>query len=203
MMRKFKHSLIGELVWGMNDLKLEVRAAGNNSLCQYQLTQLCCVDEITEVRTSSHAWCTDECYDDATVKTIRQRIFDVTGVPSNNYECLQLLKYNVGQFYRAHDDAITVHNEQSHGPRLLTFFIYFNEVEKGGGTRFPNLHDMTITPKKGRVLIWPSILDDGSWEPDIRTTHEALEVEAGFKFSANAWIHMRDFQTPFSMGCPG
>jgi prolyl 4-hydroxylase len=96
------------------------------------------------------------------------------------------LKYDEGQYYYAHDDHIIHHNKQSHGPRLLTFFIYFNEVKKGGGTQFPNLNNLTVQPKKGRVLIWPSIT-----------------VEEGQKFAANAWIHMRDFQTPFSMGCPG
>ncbi|KAL3784812.1 hypothetical protein HJC23_013852 [Cyclotella cryptica] len=160
-------------------------------------------DMVTDTRTSSHSWCTDECYHDPNVAIIRQRIADVTGIPYANYECLQLLKYEVGQFYKAHDDHITEHNQQSHGPRLLTFFIYFNEVAKGGGTQFPKLNNMTITPKKGRVLVWPSIVDDVNWSTENRTTHEALEVEQGRKFAANAWIHMRDFQAPFSIGCAG
>jgi prolyl 4-hydroxylase len=126
----------------------------------------------------------------------------VTGIPYSNYECLQLLKYEVGQFYLEHDDHIEYHTKQSHGPRLLTFFIYFNEVEKGGATRFPKL-DLTVQAKKGRVLIWPSITDDGTWKTEFRTSHEAMAVEQGQKFAANAWIHMRDFQTPFAKGCPG
>ena len=106
------------------------------------------------------------------------------------------------QFYRRHTDHIEYQNQQAQGPRLLTFFIYFNEVERGGGTFFPNLNGLTIYPKKGRVLIWPSIIDDGVWSDDFRTVHEAMEVESGQKFAANAWIHMRDFQTPFVKGCP-
>ena len=184
------------------------------------------IDEVTFVRTSAHAWCVDECYQDPIVSSVTERIADVTGIPHANYEALQLLKvnfprmralhvgpylslmylhfeqYEVGQFYLPHDDRIEYHNEQAHGPRLLTFFIYFNEVEKGGGTRFPAL-DLLFYPKKGRVLIWPSITDDGTWNVESRTTHEAMPVEEGQKFAANTWIHMRDFQTPFSMGCPG
>lgn len=167
------------------------------------INPLLCADEITQVRTSSHSWCTDDCYNDKVVASIRQRIVDVTGIPFANFECLQLLKYDEGQYYYAHDDHIIHHNQQSHGPRLLTFFIYFNEVKKGGGTQFPNLNNLTVQPKKGRVLIWPSITDDGTWTGDSRTRHEAMAVEEGQKFAANAWIHMRDFQTPFSMGCPG
>ena len=49
-------------------------------------------------------------------------------------------------------------------------------------------------PKRGRVLIWPSVLDDDPNEKDDRTDHQALPVEAGKKYGANAWLHMRDFK---------
>jgi len=159
-------------------------------------------DEIVSARTSSHAWCNDDCYDDPVVSSIRQRIAAVTGIPEENYECLQLLKYVPGTYYRPHNDFIQVHAEQSHGPRLLTFFVYFNEVEKGGGTRFPKLGDLTVQPRRGRVLIWPSVTDGDLRREDKRTEHEAMPVEAGEKYAANAWIHTRDFQAPFDAGCP-
>ena len=158
-------------------------------------------DAILDVRTSSQAWCVDDCHDDSTVATVRQRIEDVTGVPQINYEYLQLLKYEVGQFYKAHNDYIVKHKDQPHGPRLLTFFIYFNEVEEGGGTQFPELNNLTIEPRKGRVLIWPSVKDDDPDEEDFRTDHEALAVIKGRKFAANAWVHMRDFKTGYKLGC--
>jgi len=83
----------------------------------------------------------------------------------------------------------------------LTFFIYFDEVEEGGGTRFPLLNNLTVEPKAGRVLIWPSVLDQNPYKEDRRTNHEALPVIRGKKFAANAWIHMRDFQTGHERGC--
>lgn len=49
-------------------------------------------------------------------------------------------------------------------------------------------------PKRGQVLIWPSVLDDDPNEKDDRTDHQALPVEAGIKYGANAWLHMRDFK---------
>ena len=49
-------------------------------------------DEVTSVRTSAHAWCIDECYQDPTVASVTQRIADVTGIPHANYEAFQLLK---------------------------------------------------------------------------------------------------------------
>lgn len=118
---------------------------------------------------------------------IRTKIHQLTHIPEQNSEYLQLLN--------------TKHVDQRHGPRLLTFFIYFNEVEEGGGTRFPRLDNLTIEPARGRVLIWPSILDEDVNREDPRTNHEALAVIKGEKYAANAWLHLRDFQTGFNMGC--
>ena len=59
----------------------------------------------------------------------------------------------------------------------------------------------TVMPKQGRVLIWPSVLDEDPNQPDPRTLHEALVVEKGVKYGANAWIHMRNFFEPWSRGC--
>lgn len=51
-------------------------------------------------------------------------------------------------------DYIAHHTERSQGVRILTVFLYLNDVEEGGGTRFTDL-DITVAPKTGRVLIWP------------------------------------------------
>ena len=158
-------------------------------------------DQIIDVRTSSQAWCTDQCHKNPVVTELRNKIHSLTQIPEQNSEFLQLLKYDEGQFYKTHNDFIDKHVDQLHGPRLLTFFIYFNSVEEGGGTRFPKLNNLTIEPKQGRVLVWPSILDEDVNAVDHRTNHEAIAVVKGEKFAANAWIHQRDFQTGFEMGC--
>eukprot|EP00986_Skeletonema_menzelii_P020555 scaffold31611_cov160-Skeletonema_menzelii.AAC.3 len=158
-------------------------------------------DQIIDVRTSSQAWCTEHCYADSVVSELRTKIHELTQIPEVNSEYLQLLKYNEGQYYKQHNDFIAKHVNQLHGPRLLTFFIYFNSVEEGGGTRFPKLNNLTIEPKQGRVLIWPSILDEDVNAQDERTDHEALAVTKGEKYAANAWLHLRDFKTGFNMGC--
>jgi prolyl 4-hydroxylase len=76
------------------------------------------------------------------------------------------------------------------GPRILTVYIYLNDVQKGGGTNFEEL-DVTVLPKRGRVLIWPSVYDQSVNEKDRRTMHAAMPVEAGIKYGANAWFHLR------------
>lgn len=80
-----------------------------------------------------------------------------------------------------------------------------SDVDAGGGTKFPDLQPpITVMPRKGRALVWPSVLDTGSHgKTDSRTHHEALPVEGGTKFAANAWVHLREFARPNLWGCTG
>lgn len=101
---------------------------------------------------------------------------------------------------RQHHDYIPHHQDMPCGVRILTLFIYLNDVEEGGGTHFPLL-DITVMPKKGAALLWPSVLDDAPEKKEGRTDHEALPVLKGIKYGANAWIHSRDFKTAFKKNC--
>ncbi|CAB9519968.1 Prolyl 4-hydroxylase subunit alpha-1 [Seminavis robusta] len=156
--------------------------------------------EVNEDRTSKNSWCGGFCLEDSNTQRILQRIENVTGIPSDNGEMLQLLKYEKGQFYRTHHDLIAHQRDRPCGVRILTFFLYLNDVELGGGTNFPEL-GLTVQPKKGRALIWPSVLDEDPNERDDRTDHQALPVKAGVKYGANAWIHQRNFVEPFERRC--
>ncbi|KAL7552255.1 hypothetical protein ACHAWF_015490 [Thalassiosira exigua] len=59
-------------------------------------------------RTSENAWCSfrNECRSDSMVKEVHERIAKVTGIPAENSEDLQMLRYEPGQFYRQHHDYI-------------------------------------------------------------------------------------------------
>ena len=52
----------------------------------------------------------------------------MTGIPQNNYESLQILEYQVGQFYKRHHDS-SGKKDKASGHRILTFFLYLNDVE--------------------------------------------------------------------------
>lgn len=67
------------------------------------------------------------------------------------------------------------------GVRILTVYIYLNDVEEGGGTNFPHLN-LTVMPRRGRVILWPSVLNDEPHVIDMRTEHQALPVEKGIKY---------------------
>lgn len=155
---------------------------------------------VSRRRTSWNAWCSNDCIEDKMVKAINSRICNLTGIPEANSEDLQLLRYEPGQYYKIHHDYIEFEIDRQGGPRLITVYLYLNDVEAGGGTNFPDL-DVTVMPKRGRVLIWPSVLDSYPFMKDDRTNHQALPVEAGIKYGANAWFHMRNFKGPNNNGC--
>ena len=73
--------------------------------------------------------------------------------------------------------------------------MYLSDVEAGGGTDFPDL-GITVNPKRGSALLWPSVYNADPFSIDVRTRHQALPVEAGTKFAANGWIHMFDYIGP-------
>ena len=111
-------------------------------------------------RTSENAWCSGlhGCRQEEVPARIHERMSKVMNIDAVNSEDLQILKYEQGQFYRTHHDFIPHQVDRQCGPRILTFFLYLSDVEDGGGTNFPTL-DITVQPKKGRALLWPSVYD--------------------------------------------
>ena len=101
---------------------------------------------------------------------------------------------------RASIRAHIVYDIRQPGVRILTLYLYLNDVEGGGGTHFDRL-DITVMPKRGRAVLWPSVFNDQPHKKDGRTTHQALPVTQGIKYGANAWFHQRDFKTPNKQGC--
>lgn len=152
-------------------------------------------------RTSDNAWCQHSCYNDTIAQQVIHRIAEVTKIPEENSEYLQLLRYREGQYYHTHHDLIQHQIDRQPGVRIMTFYMYLNDVEEGGGTQFPKLGPLTVMPKKGRALIWPSVLDEDPHQMDNRMHHQAMSVVKGVKYGANAWIHQRDFKGPNKNGC--
>ena len=80
-------------------------------------------DGVQAVRTSSTAWCDPgSCQSDAVLASIRSRIANVTLVPEQNAEHMQVLRYEVGQFYKTHHDQ-NAPLTAAWGPRMYTFFM--------------------------------------------------------------------------------
>ena len=157
-------------------------------------------DGVTPVRTSSTSWCNvATCLDDPLVQDVRARIANLTRVRWENAEHLQVPRYQPGQFYREHHDQNSP-RYSAWGPRLYTFFMYLSDVESGGETRFTKLN-ISVTPRKGAAILWPSVLSHDPWTIEELTYHEAVAVSSGEKYAANFWIHMLEFQERLQKGC--
>jgi prolyl 4-hydroxylase len=123
--------------------------------------------QVSRFRTSTNAWCdTEACNDHPFVQTLYERIYNLTKLPSDNSESLQLLRYEVGQFYKVHHDFIDIEVQRQHGVRIFTFFFYLNTMDEngGGGTNFPRLN-LTVHPVVGRALLF-------SQRPESCTEHQ-------------------------------
>ena len=156
-------------------------------------------DEVNPVRTSTQCWCYEPCLRDPRVRRVVERAHALTESSVRTSEYMQIVKYTEGQFYRAHHDQNSA-SATPQGPRVLTFFMYLNQPEEGGATRFNDL-GIDVQPLAGRALIWPSMRADSPSLTDDRTRHEALAVQHGVKHGANLWIHLYDWKTPSKRGC--
>lgn len=152
-------------------------------------------------RTSTNAWCENECHEDPVTQKIIEKMTNATGIPDSHAEHLQLLRYEKGQYYKNHHDVGGEEMYEPSGSRVLTFFLYLSDVEEGGATRLTDLVGdgeeelyIDIQPKIGRALIWPNVYDDDPLSMDVRTFHEALPVARGTKYGANAWFYARNYK---------
>ncbi len=181
----------------------EGEAADLIARCANRFERSMAGDQVSPVRTSAQCWCDDNngCTAHPTVVAVTERMMNITRLPLNNAEYMQILQYQPGQFYKQHHDQQTGHWTPQ-GVRLYTFFVYLSDVEAGGGTKFHRL-GLEVKPKRGRAILWPSVYEDDFLKADMRTEHEALPVEAGVKYAANLWLHLYDFRSPSRNGlCP-
>ena len=172
---------------------------------------------VSQGRTSMNAWCQDSCMEHPIVANLTSRISELVRLPVLNFESYQVLRYTLGQKYDVHHDESDDAQLTVSGPRAVvsledgligsanppqTFFLYLSDVEEGGETFFPKLN-ISVKPRKGSALLWPSVLSDNPERVDERTSHAALPVKRGDKFAANVWVHLRDFVTANRWGCTG
>ena len=69
--------------------------------------------------------------------------------------------------------------------------MYLSDVDEGGATHFPFLN-VTVQPKRGRIVLWSNVLHTQPNVMDLRMIHQAMPVKKGIKYAANLWIHQRE-----------
>ena len=90
-------------------------------------------------------------------------------------------QYRVKKYFpKIHEfkDHVDVQDHSS-ARRFLVCFLYLNDVTMGGETDFPKL-DVAITPKCGRLLIFP---------PTWQYRHAGKPTETGSKYIVGSYLH--------------
>lgn len=155
---------------------------------------------ITDYRTSDQMYF--QLGENDLIRSIEERISQLTGMPVINGEGLQVLRYGVGGHYKQHCDWFDPNYEgnkpvlEHGGQRIMTMIMYLNDGFKSGQTFFPRGCDppdvgLEITPEQGRALLWWNVKPDGT--PDRDTIHEGNDVEEGSKWICTKWIRERPY----------
>lgn len=135
-------------------------------------------------------------FKDMLVWIYERRLARLSNTRPEQGEPLLILRYQPGQQYRTHVDYFDPHLPgqkqviDETGQRFLTMLTYLCDVEAGGGTEFPKL-GIRVEPEQGMTLAFHNVTTDG--QPDPRTKHAGLPVEAGVKWLATRWVRDRDW----------
>lgn len=107
--------------------------------------------------------------------------------PINKAEPYQVMKYEVGQEYKAHFDYFMTRALDSVAPvggqRVATLIIYLNTPKQGGGTLFPEI-GLEVIPSAGSAVFfnYPNLFYAKN------TLHAGLPVIEGEKWIATKWL---------------
>jgi prolyl 4-hydroxylase len=127
------------------------------------------------------------------VPTIVSKLTALTNCDERQLEILQVLRYTEGQHFTPHTDGFSGPISAAgfqHSGRLVTIFVYLNDVLEGGQTRFPEL-GLDVAPRKGMaVLHFPTTLD---LKQDYRTKHEGVAA-VDEKWLLVTWV-WKNFRT--------
>jgi prolyl 4-hydroxylase len=124
---------------------------------------------------------------------IEARISELTSLPIENGEPIQILHYLPGAEYKPHFDYFDpklTGNEKvlaMGGQRIATVVMYLNDVESGGSTVFPEI-GLDVLPHKGNAVFFAYSSERG--ELDTRTLHGGSPVSTGEKWIATKWIRV-------------
>ena len=132
--------------------------------------------------------------EDEVLNGIRKKASEWLNVPEVQFEFFQCVTYGPGQEYQTHYDTFDDKFEHGReelerlGQRKYTMLAYLNDGFVGGETYFPNL-DLLVQPKKGSVLVFENIDEEGKIQKSA--LHAGLPVTTGKKYAMNMWIRTK------------
>jgi prolyl 4-hydroxylase len=130
------------------------------------------------------------------IARLEARIAELTGLPAENGEGLQLLHYEAGAESTPHVDYLIAGNPANResiarsGQRVGTLLMYLNDVESGGETVFPQI-GWSVVPQRGQALYFEYGNRHGLSDPS--SLHASTPLRTGEKWVATKWIRTRRF----------
>ncbi len=130
-------------------------------------------------------------------KPIYDKISQYFGIPVENAEDLQVVRYLPGQYYNEHHDSCCDGNDkclsfiQKGGQRKLTVIIYLNNDFEDGYTYFKNLNTIVKPPPGDAIVFYPLAADSNKCHP--LALHAGMPVTSGEKWIANIWFRESKF----------
>ena len=121
-------------------------------------------------------------FEQAVATCFRQHVIPKYNCDFKSYEPVQFLGYPVGGHYKTHNDGEHFNHETRQWEKLMdrdvSFLFYLNDQYGGGELEFPEL-GLTIKPKKGMMIAFPSYKD---------FAHKVHPVTWGHRYSLVSWV---------------
>jgi prolyl 4-hydroxylase len=121
--------------------------------------------------------------EDIVLHLLNERLARATGTVWAQGEPLHVLRYEPGQEYRWHVDALPGVANQ----RTTTVLVYLSDGFDGGETAFEG--GLTVRGRPGDAIVFSNVTADG--RVDAETRHAGRPVTAGTKWLATRWIRAR------------
>ena len=153
---------------------------------------------VNDVRTSSQTWLNPGY---GVAKKVIDRVMHLMRqFPHNAHEELQILRYQLGQKYDAHNDYFdpALYGPQANN-RAATAYLYLSDVAAGGETHFPRAGGrpppmeyrscdtgLSVRPKKRALAIFYDMDCQGRLDPT--SLHGGCPVKEGVKWAGTLWL---------------
>ncbi|MFB2650966.1 prolyl hydroxylase family protein [Shewanella mangrovisoli] len=119
-----------------------------------------------------------------------------SGIKIAYAEPMVVLRYEPGQFYQWHYDAIHAHTSEIQaelerfGQRCRTGILYLNDDFQGGETEFKAPY-IQVKPQAAAILVFDNT--DKSGKPIPSSLHRGCEVTSGHKWVCTQWFRDKPF----------
>ena len=162
---------------------------------KFSRSTLVAAEAVDDTRTSETAWLSR---DHDLSRKILAKARELTGMPFENCEDIQVVRYKPGTYYKPHHDACCEDNEHclkfedEGGQRVGTLLVYLNDDYEEGWTAFPDANLKLKAPPGGGVFFRPLGRDD--WRCHPKALHGGMPVKNGTKYLCNVWVREGTFR---------